>query len=304
MSTLIQLQADTVRDSLYKAPFAVRHGLSGHPLFTLDRLVRLAQSMDRDRIEYNAGRLAPDQRPEDTPGIDLPAVEVIRRIETCGAWMAIKNVELDPDYRALLEGCLADIRAAQDADAEPAEDIRGFIFVSSAGSVTPFHVDPEQNILVQISGDKVVRIFDNEDRSLVSEEDMEMSPDKHRNQRYSESFEARARAFRLGEGDGVHIPYLWPHWVEAGESHSISLAITWKTPSVIRANKIRFMNGALRRLGLPQAAPGRHPWLDGAKVFAYDAMRAGLEPFRRSESLRRLLRRVLFGRKANYYYGS
>ena len=31
---------------------------------------------------------------------------------------------------------------------------QGFIFISSPGSVTPFHIDPENNFLLQIRGSK------------------------------------------------------------------------------------------------------------------------------------------------------
>jgi hypothetical protein len=98
------------------------------------------------------------------------------------------------------------------------------------------------------------------------------------------------------------MPYMIPHWVSTGETYSISMAMTWKTPEVKRLNKIRLMNGTLRRFGLPQKPPGTSPALDAAKVFAHDAMRAVIDPLRKSESMRRMLRGLIYGRKANYYY--
>ena len=41
-------------------------------------------------------------------------------------------------------------------------DIRmpqGFIFISSAGSVTHYHMDPEHKFLLKISGDKTMSVF-------------------------------------------------------------------------------------------------------------------------------------------------
>ena len=37
------------------------------------------------------------------------------------------------------------------------------------------------------------------------------------------------------------------------------------------------------------------------KVIAHDAMRAVIDPLRKSESIRRVLRGLIYGRKANYY---
>ncbi len=301
--TLLALEDDLVRSKFHREPFQLRHTLADHPLFTLPRLIELAKSMPRDRIEYNSGKVAVGQRPEDIPQIDLPAEEVIRQIETCDAWMVIKGVEADPEYRQLLHGFLQEVSDAAGADTEPFSDLQAFLFISSAGSTTPFHVDAEENILVQIRGDKFVHIFDNSDRALVSEEAMEISPSKHRNQHYDDSYEGRAQVFALKAGDAVHIPYMWPHWVRTGDDYTISIAMTWKTPSVLRMNKIRLMNGTLRRFSMPQRAPGEVPFVDGVKVFAHDAARSVIDPLRKSEAARRLLRGIIYGRSANYYYG-
>jgi hypothetical protein len=63
------------------------------------------------------------------------------------------------------------------------------------------------------------------------------------------------------------------------------------------------MNGTLRRFGLPQKPPGLSPTMDGAKIVAHDAMRMVIDPLRKSEGMRRVLRGLIYGRKANYYYG-
>jgi hypothetical protein len=215
--------------------------------------------------------------------------------------MVIKNVEHDPKYHALLETFVGDLSAASGLPRDQFSDLQGFVFVSSAHSTTPFHFDAEENVLVQIRGEKFVHLFNNADRTLVSEEALEIAPSKHRNQHYEQTFEERAQVFTLNPGDGVHIPYTHPHWVRTGDDYCISMAMTWKTSEVIRLNKVRLMNGTLRRFGLPQAAPGVRPFLDGAKVIAHDAARTILEPMRKSQTIRTGLRSLVYGRKANYY---
>lgn len=80
-------------------------------------------------------------------------------------------------------------------------DLQGFIFVSSANSTMPFHIDMEENVLVNIRGEKFVHLFDNTDGELVTEKAREISPAKHRNQHYEPGFEARAKVFALNAGD-------------------------------------------------------------------------------------------------------
>ena len=130
--SLLALEDDLVREKFHRAPFQLKHSLADHPLFALPRLVKLAQSMPRDRIEYNSGKVAVDQRPEDIPQIDLPADEVIRQIETCNAWMVIKGVEADPAYKELLHRFLGEVSAAAGPDVEPFSDLQAFMFISSA----------------------------------------------------------------------------------------------------------------------------------------------------------------------------
>jgi Cupin-like domain len=299
--SIITLDPAIASAKFLKEAFTLQHHLVGNPLFKLPRLVELAKSMPRDHIEYNSGKVAISVKPEDVPKIDMAPEEVIKSIETANAWMVIKRVEKDPAYKAVLEQFVREANIAAGRSANDYSDIEGFIFVSSAKATTPFHQDAEENILIQLHGDKFVRTFDNSDCALVSEEDMELSPSRHRNQPYEDWFESRATLHSLKPGDAVHMPYMVPHWVSTGDSYSISMAMTWKTPAVNRLNKIRLMNGTLRHLGLPQKPPGQAPWRDAAKVIAHDAMRLVIDPIRKSEKLRNTLRGLVYGKKANYY---
>jgi hypothetical protein len=303
MTSMIEIATDT-RASFPEKPFAIRHRLAGNPLFTLERLVELAAAMPSDGIEYNSGKVGIDQKPEETPLVDLAPVEVVRRIREANAWMVLKRVERVPEYAALLREVLDGVaRDMGHRDAKDAgfTDIEGFVFVSSPNATTPFHSDPEDNFFVQIHGDKFFHVIDNTDRSVVPDAAYEISPSMHRNLAYRPEYEAKATVFTMKAGDGCFVPYLWPHWVRTGDTYSISMAMTWKSRAVRRNNKVLFVNGALRKLGLPQKPPGVSPALDWAKAAAYTIARAPLEPLRRSERLRLALRGLLFGRGANYY---
>ena len=285
-------------------PCAVRHTLSDHPLFRLERLVELAAAMPADGIEFNSGQVSIDQKADETPLVDMEPTEVVRRIQEANAWMVLKRVERIPAYAALLREVLDGVareRGHRDAAHAGFTQLEGFVFISSPNATTPFHSDPEDNVFVQIHGDKFFHVIDNTDGSVAPDAAFEVTPATHRNLPYRPDFESRATVFRMGAGDGCFVPYLWPHWVRTGDSYSISMAMTWKSPAVRRSNKVLFVNGMLRRLGLPQAAPGRRPVLDWCKAAAYTAARAPLEPLRRSARARALLRSILFGRGANYY---
>jgi hypothetical protein len=303
---LVSFDADELATRFPNEPFRLRHALSSHPLFTIPRLAELARTLPRDQVEMTEAAVKVETRFEDVKIIDAPADEVVRRIESGHAWMVLKRVERDPAYAALLREMLDDVaRGAGFADCDEAGfyDLQGFIFVTSPRAVTPFHYDPEENMFVQIRGRKAFHQYDNRDRSILSDEDLEISPSKHRNLTFDPAFDTRKVSFHLEGGEGCFVPHLWPHWVETFDDLSISMAFTWKSPAADRLNTLLQANGLLRHLGLPQASPGIRPALDSAKVAGYRAMRAAIAPLRRSEGMRRALRGLLFGRKANYYYG-
>ncbi len=120
---------------------------------------------------------------------------MVKRIETAGAWMVLKRVENSPEYRRLLEDTLLSVARARGFNSlldAGFEQLEGFLFVSSPNSTTPFHLDSEDNFFVQIHGEKFFTIFDNTDRSIVSDDEIERSMTKHRNLKYDDSFATRA----------------------------------------------------------------------------------------------------------------
>lgn len=286
-------------------PFQIRHDYADSPLLTLPRIVDLVKKLPRDRIEYNSGKVAVNQDPNSVPLVDMEPEEVVRRIETANAWMVLKGIEVEPAYRELLEDALLSVaraRGHRTLNEAGFEDIQGFLFVSSANSTTPFHADGEDNFFVQIHGEKFFTIYDNRDNSIASEEAIEHVIAKHRNLPFDEKFDAKATEYHLFGGDGVFLPYTWPHWVRTANEYSISMAITWKTREVRWRNDLHVANSMLRSLGLPQSAPGKRPALDLAKLAVFRTATAAVAPLRKSEMLRRALRYAVLGKNANYYY--
>lgn len=79
------------------------------------------------------------------------------------------------------------------------------------------------------------------------------------------------------------------------------MAITWKTREVRRNNDLHFFNSWLRGIGLPQQPPGTQPALDALKLVLYRTATTAVKPLRSSMAMRRVLRRIALGKKANYY---
>ena len=175
-----------------RQPFLIRHNLCDHPLFKVGRLLELAKSLPPKNIEYNAGQIPVNVDPDLTPLNGLSVEDTIERIQSCKSWMAIKYVENDPKYRDLLHECLDEVRMHSEPIAPGMQMAQGFIFLSSPGSVTPYHIDPEHNFLLQVRGGKTIHLYDGRDRSLLTEQNLEgFYSGRHRNLKIDEAQDRR-----------------------------------------------------------------------------------------------------------------
>lgn len=261
-----QLDPAEFRAGFNRRPFKIEHHLADHPLFELSRLVELAQHLPESRVEYNPGNLSVSHDPNKTPRNGLSIEETIARIEECKSWMVLKNVELDGEYGALLDACLDAMRPYTEAVAPGMCRREGFVFISSPGSVTPFHIDPENNFLLQIRGQKDVYLFDREDRVVISERDVEsFFAGAHRNVPFDDAFRSRGELFELVPGEGLHFPVAAPHWVKNGSAVSISFSITFQTDDSLRRQSLYRFNRQMRRLGLDPTPVGKSPTCDAVK---------------------------------------
>jgi hypothetical protein len=178
--------------------------------------------------------------------------------------MSLLNVQADPTYRRLVDEVLDEVRPVVDAH-DPGMCYRaGWIFVSSPGAVTPFHIDHEHNIILQIRGKKRLYTWDPFDREVVSERAQELFHDEHSRAlvTWDEAFRGRARIFDLVAGDGGYMPSTTPHMVENGDEPSITISFTYYTDSTRERELLYRGNARLRRLGLQPPAVGTSPVRD------------------------------------------
>ena len=257
-----------------RKPFVIDHQLSDHPLFDLGSLVELSQQLPSDRVEYNSGELPVSPDPNLTPRNGLSPDETIRRIKDCKSWLVLKNVEEIPQYKALLDDCLDEIQSVTERMAPGMRRREGFIFVSSPGSVTPYHIDPENNFLLQIRGTKQVHMYDPMDREVLSEQAIEdFFAGGHRNLEFNEAGHGRGSWFNLKPGQGLHFPVVAPHWVENGSQVSISFSITFQTDESMRRQTLHRFNRRLRKAGIRPSPVGFNPRIDATKYFLLNSLR-------------------------------
>ena len=257
------------------APAKLSHRLLEHPLMTLDALAQLAGSLPCSSVEYNPGALPIGITPDAIPKADIGVVEAIRSIDTSGCWVVLKRIEQNPAYAALLAQVLAELAPVITPRTGPMLQLEAFVFVSSPGAVTPFHFDPEHNILLQLRGTKVMTLFPGASETVFPDAVQEAFHlgQHHRNLPWNDSFAAHGQPVALAPGEAVHVPVKTPHWVQNGPAPSISLSLTWRSEWSYAEADARAFNHLLRGIGLRPARPAAYPARNLAKSLAWRTYR-------------------------------
>ena len=266
-----------------QTPFQFRHNLHRHPAFQLNALLEAAERLSaskNNKSHYESGE--PDRnawfgaRPEGTT-----LVQALASIHSGKNWVILKRIHEDAVYHNVLLEIIPELSQLAGVDVPKVYyDPTMTIFVTSPGRITPYHMDGETNFLAQIHGEKLAYIYNGNDRSVLSQRDMEKYwtgalPKID----YPENLPHGHWQYTLAPGNGVFNPACFPHWLQNGEGVSVSVSINFKRRHNASIGAHR-MNRYLRKAGISPTAPGQSPSLDRAKEATFGRLYATAETLR------------------------
>lgn len=255
-----------------------KHNFHKHPLLQLDQLEALAHRLlplKQCRFMAPGVTVGSDfiHHSESPDGKALS--EVFKNISEPGTWVALYNAEQDPQYAALLEEALSSVRHLIDREQPDVFLEQTYIFISAPPSVTPFHIDRQNNFWLQVHGRKTINVWDRNNRRILPATTIEnfIIDFSLNDVTFRDEFWANANEWDLGPGEGVYIPITSPHstrtvdsWVTQDDSVSVSIAIVFYTEKTRRHSYIHIVNRVMRRFNLSPKFPGESPF-DGAKYY-------------------------------------
>jgi hypothetical protein len=257
---------------------ALRHNFHEHPLFQLAEFFRLAKELvpfDQCRFTRpnisQASSFTHDSRHPDGRSID----EVFQRIEEPGSWVALYNIEVIPRYAELLASVVDTMRTYVEREQPGIFKVNGFAFISAPPSVTPFHIDRENNFWLQLHGRKTMNVWDHTDRAVVPADAVEDFIVGHslRKVRFKEEYRARSHQFETKPGDAVYFPSTSPHmtssdrsWTQPGDGVSVSIGVTFYTSVTRKMARVHQFNRLVRKAGMSPAFPGQSSTADAFKA--------------------------------------
>ena len=233
--TLLDIDLDRFAEAVGRTSVGVRHNLAGHDLLTVEALAVLADALPAASVEHNVADVPVVAASGEVEVIERRPGEIAREIASNGCWMVLKNVEQQPEYRALLDACLDEVAPLFGGREGGMEQREAFVFLSSPNAVTPSHVDPEHNFLLQVRGTKHMNVGRFADPAVEQRELERIYLGGHRNiEQEPDDYET----FTLEPGDGVYVRPDAPHFVLNGPAPSVSLSITWRTPVTRRTARV------------------------------------------------------------------
>lgn len=256
-----------------EGPHKLSHELGEHPMLELEALAQLAEQLPDSNIEYNRGDVPVGlEGKAATTGLTIG--ETIRGIDRSNSWAVLKQVQQVPTYRALMDELLGELRPIIERRTGRMLKPQGFIFISSPDAVTPYHFDPEHNILLQLRGEKTMTVFPAGSARFAPDEIHETY---HRGGKrelaWQESFARDGVPFHLTPGEAIYVPVMAPHFVKNGPKVSISLSITWRSDWSFAEADARAFNGLLRKWGWHPKPTARWPASNSAKATAWRIIR-------------------------------
>jgi hypothetical protein len=288
--------------------FQFSHRLCGHPLFELPRLATLAETLGPGNVAQFGNDAKVNMKWTEMPSKKDHRDKVARAIadlEKSGSWLLIYRTQLDPEYRVLMDQIIAEIGEKAGVPLEKEITWRdAYVFLASPFAVTPYHIDHESTFLFQIHGQREANIWDREDRSVLTDLELESYYCGNLSAaNYKESNQSKASIYSMVAGTGVHHPVLAPHAFKNGSTYSIALGVHYCLRDWDRRARIYQFNHCLRQFRLNPVPPGRSSWRDQAKIRTlglissrnpktkYDLIRSGIKrltfPFRAAGAVKK-----------------
>jgi hypothetical protein len=267
--------AQLFRNEFERSAFSFSHNLHTSECFGFPALLEIAKRFEARKSGFHIEEdAATPGKGWSIKGARKTLVENMEEIEHSQSFVMLKRVHKEPEYQQILEDCTSELCDMTGLDIRKLyRDPLMTVIITSPHRVTPYHMDAETSLLLQVQAAKTMYIFDGNDRAVLPTSELERYWTGDINAvRYKQEFQDRAKAFELLPGVGVFFPVTFPHWVQNGPEVSISVSINYKRVRNNDADVYR-VNSRLRKIGLHPSDPGKAPLIDRAKGAIYRAVR-------------------------------
>jgi len=262
------------------------HNFADHPGLTTEALRGVAnrlQAKDRHHVKFiNPSTRVDSELHHDLESADGRSVDqVFDSLSTPGTYIAIYEAQADPEFRKVVDDVIRAGRRLLSGDDAQIFDTDAYVFISCAPTVTPFHIDRENNFFLQVQGTKHMSVWQPDDRETVSEEAVEgwIVHQTLKDVKFNRSRLPHAAVDGdLRAGEGVFMPPTSAHMAQTeapGGEVSVSVGFVFYSKASKRRANIHAWNAIQRRLGINPSPLGAGSLGDSVKyLLGYITIRA------------------------------
>ncbi len=246
----------------------LKHDFDKHPALQMEALRSLALRLDA-RGEGHVKFIDPAAQLDSdfvlsTESHDGRTIDnVFDSLDVPGTWIAIYQAQDDPEFREVVATVIAAAGSLLSGSEAEILDADAYIFISRAPSLTPFHIDRENNFLLQVKGKKHMSVWNPDDRLAVSEACVEdwIVKQTLQNIEFTEQKLAHAALDgEIGAGDGIFMPSTSAHMTRTEDESSdaetsVTVGFVFYTAATRRRANIYALNSILRYIGLNPTPP-------------------------------------------------
>lgn len=274
------LSFSDIEDSLFnRQSFKFSHDLCQLPELRIDRLKELVlrlPSAQRYVSSSNVDLRANLDTAHKEHGINVSLEHALANLEESESFFMIRSPETDPALKDVFTCLKTNVDQYVAKQNGRIVDSTLYMFLTSPGGITPYHIDRYSTFLFQLQGSKQVSTWAPWDKKMVAPELMEQFFARTHTQApaFDESFLSDARTDTINPGDALHIPFVAPHSVENGSEVSVSLSIIFNTDATeILHNALLFNENLRRRFHLKPTPVNESMRVDQMKSLAYRVSR-------------------------------
>lgn len=259
-----------VENPLGSEGFHFTHNLVNHPLLQLDEIRKLVKRIPRHQVSFSAG-VKPETADIGTSHIHHKSEHsleyAIDNMDNADAFLFIDSPEKDLKFNQVYQDIKVDLNQFCKKNGYRLWDARLFLFVSSPGAVTPYHLDHQHTLLAQIKGTKTLNLWPAMNYDLTPPDELEVFCSRiTRKFKMRTEMECLRKPYEMIPGEGLYLPFLAPHSVKNNDEVSISLSIIFNTFESQRIWNSFRMNYLLRNwLRVSPTLPGVMAWRDQLK---------------------------------------
>ncbi len=249
------------REHYNQTCFMFEHALQWPDLFELANVVELSERHPDSSYSTHDDPLDDDVQRARKP---KTLAQTIATMADTDSLVIVKGLADDPEFGPVFADLLAEFEDTLGellrADVAHAG---ATLVMSSPRRVTPYHIDDEVRFLLQLRGENIVNVFDPNDRTLLTESELEAFYTGDANAaKFKKERQHEARVFDFVPGTGLHLPVLAPCWTLNGDSISVAISLDFGLHSNARTAKVYRRKKNLRNRGIAPLLSAVSLWQD------------------------------------------